>query len=142
MVNVYETILHDESTSKIFAHNLAKTLKKSDIIAFTGDLGSGKTFLCREIIQYFCGININVSSPTFNLLQTYKAPNFTIYHFDLYRLKSQNEIYELGIEDAFQNDICLIEWPQIIETIIPQPIIKVNLEIIENNIRKCTLMRK
>ena len=137
MINSYEIILSSELESKIFAHNLAKTLKKGDIITFTGDLGCGKTFLCREIIQYFCGTNINVVSPTFNLLQTYQAPNFTIYHFDLYRLKSQNELYELGIEDAFQNDICLIEWPQIIEAILPKPIIRLDLEIITNNQRKC-----
>ena len=139
MVNLYEIILNNDFESRIFANNFAKTLEKSDIITFTGDLGSGKTFLCREIIRYFCGTNINVSSPTFNLLQTYKAPNFTIYHFDLYRLKSQHEIYELGIEDAFQNDICLIEWPQIIEIILPKPVLRVNLEIITNNQRKCTV---
>jgi tRNA threonylcarbamoyladenosine biosynthesis protein TsaE len=137
MTNSYEIILSTELESRIFARNLAETLKKGDIITLTGDLGTGKTFLCREIIRYFCGIDAKVVSPTFNLLQTYQAPNFNIYHFDLYRLKSQNELYELGIEDAFQNDICLIEWPQIVEAILPGNLIKISLEIITNNQRKC-----
>jgi len=140
MVNfISETILNNEEESRIFAVNLAKTIKKGDIITFTGELGSGKTFLCREIIRYFCGINTNVSSPTFNLLQTYTATNFTIYHFDLYRLKSKYEIYELGIEDAFHNDICLIEWPEIINEILPLPIIRINLEMEKNNQRICNV---
>src|ERR1044071_292189 len=122
-------ILKSEEDTKSFAINLAKTLKAKDIVALYGDLGSGKTFIAREIIRYFCGADTIVSSPTFNILQTYETPNFTIYHYDLYRLKSPQELYELGIEEALNNNLCLIEWPEMVEPILPKPYIKVHLEL-------------
>lgn len=128
-------ILGNEQDSINLAIKLAQSLGKGDIVTFTGDLGCGKTFLCRQIIQFFCGSNINVISPTFNLLQTYQSKDFTIYHFDLYRLKSPEEVYELGIEDGLENNLCLIEWPELVEHLLPRPIIKVSLEINKNNQR-------
>lgn len=131
-------ILNSEQDSINLAIKLAQTLAKGDIVAFSGDLGSGKTFFCRQIIQFFCGSSTNVISPTFNLLQTYKTKDFTIFHFDLYRLKISEEIYELGIEEALQNNLCLIEWPELVEHLLPRPVIRVNL-LIENNQRMCEL---
>lgn len=113
-----QQILKTEQDSVKFALDLAKTIKAGDILLFNGNLGSGKTFICREIIKYFCGADTNVTSPTFNLLQTYEAPNFGIYHYDLYRLKYPSEIYELGIEEAWDNNLCLIEWPEIISGLL------------------------
>jgi len=133
------TILSNETDSIKFAHSFARTLKAGDIVLFYGDLGSGKTFLCREIIRCFCGKNTHIISPTFNLLQTYQAPDFTIYHFDLYRLKSAEEVYELGIEEALQNNLCLIEWPQAIEDMLPARCIKVQLEITDEKGRECSI---
>ncbi len=127
-------ILSQEQDTIDFARNLAETLKQQSIIALYGDLGSGKTLIAREIIKYFCGEDTIVSSPTFNILQTYSAPNFTIYHYDLYRLKSFSEIQELGVDEAFDN-LCLIEWPELIEYILPKPYIKLELQI-EGNIRR------
>ena len=133
-------ILNNEQESIAFAQDFAKGLKAGDIVLFTGDLGSGKTFLCREIIKYFCGSNIDVVSPTFNLLQTYETSSFIIYHYDLYRLKSQEEIYELGIDEALQNNLSLIEWPEIISNLLPKTSIKLNLQIIEDNKRSITIL--
>ncbi len=132
-------ILNNEQDSISFAQTIAKNLKSNEIITFSGDLGCGKTFICREIIKYFCGSNTNISSPTFNLLQIYKTSKFTIYHFDLYRLNYLEEIYELGIEEALQGNICLIEWPEIIEEILPLPITKIHLQILEDNKRSCSI---
>lgn len=135
-MQISTTLLNEEDSIK-FARRFAETLKSGDVILFYGDLGSGKTFLCREIIRYFCGSNTDIISPTFNLLQTYQTPDFTIYHFDLYRLKSAEEIYELGIEEALGNNLCIIEWPELIEDILPKHFIKVTLEIIDEKQRLC-----
>ncbi len=131
-----EFISNSEQESINFAKEFATKLKAGNIVTFSGDLGSGKTFLCRQIIKGLCGKNTNVISPTFNLLQTYELPHFTIYHFDLYRLRDINEIYELGIEEAFTNNLCLIEWPEIIHPILPRDTINIKLEVISDRYRK------
>ena len=131
-----EMIVNNEKESQKLAQQLANSIKRQDIITFTGDLGSGKTFFCREIIKSLCGNATNVISPTFNLLQTYEYKNCLIYHFDLYRLNYSNEIYELGIEEAFLDHICLIEWPLLIEGILPKNSKNIRIEIIDEFKRK------
>jgi tRNA threonylcarbamoyladenosine biosynthesis protein TsaE len=130
-----DIIICNEEESKNFAIMFAQTLKAGDIVLFYGDLGSGKTFLCREIIKYLCGSNIQVTSPTFNLLQIYDAIDFTIYHFDLYRLKSKEELYEIGIEEILENNLSLIEWPELATHIIKVPTICIYLKIISDDKR-------
>ncbi|AFB31000.1 MULTISPECIES: tRNA (adenosine(37)-N6)-threonylcarbamoyltransferase complex ATPase subunit type 1 TsaE [spotted fever group] len=133
--------LNSEEETKKLAKLLAQSLKPNDIVLLNGDLGVGKTFFCREIIKYFCGENTSIISPTFNLLQTYKASNFTIYHYDLYRLKSPEEIYELGFEEALLNgNLILIEWSEIIKHLLTPPLIEVNLEVLDNNKRLCSII--
>lgn len=128
-------ILNTEQDTINFAKNLASTLKREDIVALYGDLGAGKTLIAREIIKHFCEENTVVASPTFNILQTYEAQDFTIYHYDLYRLKSFNEIQELGFDEAFDN-LCIIEWPELVEPILPKPYIRVEMQI-QGNSRDC-----
>ena len=128
-------LLKSEQQSIDFVKSFAPNLKAGDIVTLTGELGSGKTFICREIIRHFCGNNTEISSPTFNILKTYQATNFTIYHFDLYRLKHEEEIYELGIEEAFNSGLSLIEWPKIITRLLPSDIIDLHIKIIDNNTR-------
>src|SRR4051812_39197924 len=120
-----EFIVKSEDDTKNLAIKIAAQLKKGSIVTFSGDLGSGKTFFCRQMIKYLCGEETKVTSPTFNLLQIYQAQNFEIYHFDLYRLKRLDEVYELGIEEAFADRVCLIEWPEIISNIIPRGTISI-----------------
>lgn len=131
-----EFISHSEQESINFAKEFATKLKPGNIVTFRGDLGSGKTFLCRQIIKELCGKNTNVISPTFNLLQTYELPHFTIYHFDLYRLRDAGEIYELGIEEAFAGNLCLIEWPEIIRSILPKDVLNIKIEIVNEKSRR------
>ena len=121
-------ILNSEQDTLNYGKEVANSLEATDIITLYGNLGAGKTMIAREIIKYFCGETTIVTSPTFNILQTYQAPNFMIYHYDLYRVKSLNEIYELGIEEAFNHNLCLIEWPEIIESLLPKPYIKIELK--------------
>lgn len=87
-------------------------LKPGDVVLLKGDLGAGKSTFARALIQSLCGENTEVPSPTFTLVQTYETKAFSIWHFDLYRLKFPEEIYELGIEEAKHSGVCLIEWPE------------------------------
>lgn len=105
---------------------LSKICRQGDVLALNGTLGMGKSVLARAFIQELCG-KIEVPSPTFTLVQMYDTPNFEIYHFDLYRLKSPEEIFELGIEEAMYEGVCLIEWPEKMAGYLPKKAIKVNI---------------
>lgn len=111
---------------QLLASKLAQEVKIECVIALYGDLGAGKT----TFTQYFVNslVKAEVSSPTFNLLHLYNTPNFTIWHFDLYRLNSPSEVYELGIEDAFNSGVTIIEWPQLIQNILPKNTIIIKIE--------------
>ncbi|KJV55931.1 tRNA threonylcarbamoyl adenosine modification protein YjeE [Orientia chuto str. Dubai] len=135
-----EIKLKNQNATTAFARQLAKNLSPGSIVTLSGDLGAGKTFMCQEIIRTICGVNTIVSSPTFNILQKYQVDSFVIYHFDLYRLKDSNEIYELGIEDAWQQNICLVEWPELIEDIIPRPYISIKITMNVNLERLCSIV--
>ncbi|GFZ87966.1 hypothetical protein RLOatenuis_7930 [Rickettsiales bacterium] len=104
------------SRTKFLANFFAGLVREQDVIALFGDLGVGKTTFVRFFINAFCGSNFTVLSPSFSLLQNYG----TIWHFDLYRLKNINDVYELGIEDALNKGITIIEWPQIIMPALPK----------------------
>ncbi len=134
-----EILIDNEQQMQEFAIQLAAKLKPNDICAINGDLGAGKSFLCRNIIQEMISSAVKVTSPTFNLLQTYEGSLCTIYHFDLYRLKYLEEIYELGIEEAFNKNICLIEWPEIIKPILPEETIYINIDILQGTKRKIVI---
>ena len=105
------------------AQYIISTIKIGDVIALRGNLGAGKTTLSKFIINILKNDQEKereeVTSPTFNLVTTYDSDKGEIWHFDLYRLENKNEVFELGIEDAFQQAITIIEWPEIIENIIP-----------------------
>ena len=97
-------------TTADIARDLAAELAAGDAICLTGDLGAGKSHVARTIIRHLTG-ELDIPSPTFTLIQTYTAPEFEIWHADLYRLSSPEEVNELGLEDAFGHAVCLIEWP-------------------------------
>ncbi len=97
-----------------FAARLAPALSGGDVLLLSGDLGAGKTHFARGIVQTklaLAGRVEDVPSPTFTLVQTYDAGDVEIWHSDLYRLTSVDEIYELGLDEAFDTAICLAEWP-------------------------------
>jgi tRNA threonylcarbamoyladenosine biosynthesis protein TsaE len=132
-------ILRSPEETEDCSDRLAKRLKAGDVVALNGELGSGKSLVCRRIIKHFCGKDVNVPSPTFNLLNIYELESFSIYHYDLYRLKYVEEIYELCIEEALDGNLCLIEWPKIIEHILPRDKISLFIKKIEQGIREIDL---
>lgn len=131
-------ISHTESETLSIATDFANRLKKGDIIALHGDLGTGKTTFSKGVIHALSPQTTDVPSPTFTLVQEYDTPHFPIYHFDFYRLKSPNEAYEIGIEDMFTDGVCLIEWPDKIGSLLPKKHIDVFFEI-KNNIHHITI---
>lgn len=110
-------LLQNEDATAALARTLADHAREifdrgsMTIIALHGDLGAGKTSFARSFISAAMGQPEEVPSPTFTLLQVYETPMGDIYHFDLYRLDQPDDSLELGIEDAFIEGICLIEWP-------------------------------
>lgn len=111
-------------TAKI-AKQIAKTCKKGDILLLFGDLGAGKTVFAKGFVSYFS--KAQVVSPTFTIVNTYKG-DINIYHFDLYRINSVEELEEIGFEEYLYSDgICLIEWPERAKELLPRNLIKVSI---------------
>lgn len=93
------------------ARRLAPHLRAGDVLLLQGQIGAGKTHFARALIHAL-GVAEDVPSPTFTLIQTYEAPDFDIWHADLYRLSHPDEVVELGLAEAFETALCLIEWPE------------------------------
>jgi tRNA threonylcarbamoyladenosine biosynthesis protein TsaE len=104
--------LPDEAATARLARRLARLLRPGDVVALRGDLGAGKTSLARATIRALGDEREVVPSPTFTLAQTYELPEFTLWHFDLFRLKAPEDAFELDIEEAFASGVSLIEWPE------------------------------
>ena len=107
-----------------FAKNFAKNLKVGDIIVLSGELGSGKTKFVQGILENF-GMANEISSPTFTIVNEYNSPTINIYHFDVYRLEDSDEFYAIGGDEYFSKGICIIEWGEMIEDILPKPYTKI-----------------
>ncbi len=105
-------------------------------ILFYGEMGAGKTTLIKEILRHL-KIKEAVSSPTFSIVNDYITPTGDkIFHFDFYRLESEEEAYDIGIEDYFdQNAWCFIEWPKRIENLLPLDALKITIKQKTNNER-------
>ena len=124
-MNNFKYTSTSENNTLNFAKNFAQNLKIGDVIVLTGDLGSGKTKFTQGILKYF-NLENEISSPTFTIVNEYNTPNVNIYHFDVYRLEDSDEFYAIGGEEYFNNGICIIEWGEIIEDILPSDYIKIN----------------
>jgi len=97
------------------------------MIIFEGDMGAGKTTFIKAICGEL-GVEDNVSSPTFSIVNEYAAAGTTIYHFDFYRIKNLQEAYDIGYEEYFYSgDLCLIEWPERITELLPENYVKVEI---------------
>jgi tRNA threonylcarbamoyladenosine biosynthesis protein TsaE len=103
--------LSGEAATAAFATQMAPLLSAGDCLLLEGDIGAGKSAFARALIRARLGRMEDVPSPTFTLVQTYEASDGDIWHCDLYRLTHPDEALELGLEEAFETAICLIEWP-------------------------------
>ena len=120
-------------------YNIGKNAKKGQIYCIKGDLGVGKTVFTKG---FAAGLNIeeNVSSPTFTIVNEYHEGRLPLYHFDVYRISDSDEMYEIGCEEYFFGDgVCLIEWAELIEDILPENVIWI---VIEKDLEKGLDYRK
>ena len=131
-----ENITKSTEETKRLAVELAGKIQKGSVLALYGDLGSGKTTFTRYFVEAL-GLKNRVQSPTFVVARKYGDVN----HVDLYRLTNEEEARDIGIEEMLfdQNSITLIEWPEIIENILPEKTIKIYFEYIDENTRKITI---
>ena len=112
-----------EAQTTILAQRLSVALLAGDCILLSGEVGAGKTHFARQIILKRLAVidqTEDVPSPTFTLVQTYDLGIIEIWHADLYRLSDANEAFELGLEDAFETQISLVEWPDRLGTSAPK----------------------
>lgn len=111
--------LPDEQSSVIFASRLASCLSPSLIMAFSGDLGAGKTTIIRAMLKSL-GVQSAIKSPTFSLVESYPCPDMLVHHFDLYRIHHEEELEYLGFRDFFvPGSVCCIEWAENAGTALP-----------------------
>ena len=109
------------------------------IFAFYGNLGAGKTTLIQRICAAL-GVKKAVTSPTFTLVNEYEGASETMYHFDFYRIKTETEAYDIGVDEYFDSgDLCMIEWPEKIDSLIPPRHFKISLKISQDQQREITL---
>jgi len=125
-------VSHNENETKKIASTLASKLKHGDILVLSGDLGSGKTKFTEGFLSYW-GLDNEISSPTFTIVNEYIKNDTNIYHFDVYRLEDLDEFYAIGGTEYFENGICVIEWGELIEDILPQNYIKISFSKDEND---------
>lgn len=131
-----ESITKSTEETKKLAIELVKKTKKGSVLALYGDLGSGKTTFTRFFVEAL-GLKNRVQSPTFVVARKYGYVN----HVDLYRLTSEEEARDIGIEEMLvdKNMITLIEWPEIINNLLPEDSVKIYFEYIDENTRKITI---
>ena len=112
------------------------SLGRRTVVAFRGEMGAGKTTLIREIAAEL-GAADTVTSPTFAIVNQYKGEgNRRIHHFDFYRIKKLDEVYDMGYEDYFYSgNLCFLEWPELIEELLPEDCTKVTITVEEDGTR-------
>ena len=134
---MYEFISKSEEDTLKFASNFASKLNKNSVIVLSGDLGSGKTKFTEGILKYF-GLENEISSPTFTIVNEYNTQNFNIYHFDLYRLADVDEFYAMGGDEYLRNGLCIFEWGEMIEGLLQNNYTKITFSRNESepNVRK------
>lgn len=125
-----------------FARAFAGKLAKDDLVLLYGSLGAGKTLFVKGLCS---GLGVDadgVSSPTFTLMHTYACVSNIIFHFDLYRLSEIEEFFLIGGGEVLGRQICLIEWPQLIEGILPTRYISVRIDILTDSSRQVHIVRQ
>lgn len=125
MITIYTD--SEESTINL-GKKFAEFMKKGIVVFLKGDLGVGKTHFVKGFAKGL-GIKDTITSPTFNIVNSYTSENFNLNHFDVYRVRDEDEIIDIGFEEyIYSDDISVIEWAQLIQGILPEDYIEVTIE--------------
>lgn len=119
--------LPDQAATERLGRAVAARLRPGEAVCLSGPLGAGKSTLARALVRAVTTDDEEVPSPTFTLVQTYDGPGFPIAHFDLYRLKSADEAYEIGLDEALETGAALIEWPERLGQALPPDRLAIHL---------------
>lgn len=115
-----EKILHGEAEMRAFAEAFADGLRAGDVVALVGDLGTGKTTMTKYLARAL-DVTEEITSPTFTIVKEYHSGRLPLYHFDVYRLTSGQELLNLGLEEYFGGDgVAVVEWADIVADVLPE----------------------
>lgn len=123
------------------ARQFIAAMDDNTVFAFYGSMGAGKTTFIKAVCEEL-GVTDVVNSPTFAIVNEYRADESgeLIYHFDFYRIKRLDEVYDMGYEDYFYSGaLCFIEWPELIEEVLPEDAVRVSMEELEDGTRLLTM---
>ncbi len=127
--------------TKVVASALAPLLVRGDVVLLDGNVGAGKTSFAQALIHAVLGGEIEVTSPTFTLQHGYATSALgMLTHMDLYRIEDEDELYELGLDDAFDTGACLIEWPDRLGSFLPKEYLCLRIEIAQDDARIITVV--
>jgi len=127
-----EYLIHSQEELTAVGHALLKAFNSQKVFLFSAEMGVGKTTFIKELCRIL-GSNDNFSSPTFSIVNTYQSDHGPIYHFDLFRVKDVNELLDLGVEEYLDSgQYCFIEWPDLLEPILPGHVVRISMEMQEN----------
>ena len=133
-----EIKINSIDTIRESAREFIKNLGERKVFAFYGKMGAGKTTFVKAICEDL-GVEDVITSPTFAIVNEYDAHGTSIFHFDFYRIKRLEEVYDMGYEDYFYSGaLCFIEWPELIEDLLPDDAVKVNIEVNADGTRSVT----
>ena len=137
ITNNMEIIINRMDSIHEAAKEFVKGMGDGKVFAFYGKMGAGKTTFIKALCEVL-GVEDVITSPTFAIINEYTDGNGDpIYHFDFYRIKKLEEVYDMGYEDYFYSgNLCLLEWPELIEEILPENVIKVTIEEQPDGTRK------
>ncbi len=135
-----EIVIDSLDELKDVAEAVIESLEGRNVVALFGAMGAGKTTLISAIMEHL-GSTDNVTSPTFALVNQYNtASNEPVYHFDFYRINRIEEAFDMGYEEYFYSgDLCLVEWPELVEQLLPDDAMVVKIDILSPSERKFTI---
>ena len=133
-------LLKNLSDLDIVARKFVENMGNRNVFAFYGEMGAGKTTFIKAICSTL-GVTETITSPTFSIVNEYeKSEGEPIFHFDFYRIKNIEEAYDFGYEDYFYSGhLCFIEWPELVEPLLPENVVKVQIVIEDNGQRKISI---